>query len=40
MAAKVLLTVKEICKKSENRLMQIVGNVLIVPSEVARHKAI
>ena len=30
-AAKVLFRIKDVCKKSENGLMKIVGKVLIVP---------
>jgi len=35
-AGEVLLAVKEMCGNSENRLLQIVGRALIVPSAVSR----
>lgn len=37
-AGKVLLAVKEVGKKSENRSMRIVGSALIVPARVARSR--
>jgi len=37
-AGRVLLALKEVCKQNENALMQIVGRVLIVPTNVARSK--
>jgi hypothetical protein len=37
-AAKVLLAVKAACQKSEDRLTQIIGSGLIVPSAAARSK--
>lgn len=37
-AAEVLLAVKKVCQKSEDRLTQIIGGGLIVPSAAARRK--
>jgi hypothetical protein len=37
-AGKVLLAVKEVCKKSEDGLMRLAGGPLIIPSKVARGK--
>lgn len=37
-AGKVLLAVKEVCKKSEDGLMRFAGGPLIIPSKIARGK--
>ncbi len=38
LAGKLLLMIKEICKKNEDGLMQVVGKILIVPSEQAHRR--
>lgn len=38
LAGKILLMIKDICKKSEDGLMQVVGKILIVPAEQAHRR--